>query len=266
MRILLNPACAVGMRNQGQMNMESAMNSKVMGWLAAGLIAGPAASFAAPINQVAYGSLTGTQTVTFDDVAGGGAPGTNYDGIMVSGGVSFGERFAGQTNTPSGDFDVLGGTPTASLSVVTGSANQNLNVFVNNGTQVLTGLGPRGFPSFDAIGEGSIALLFTSDQSQFGFQLVGGNAGTATLGFYRRDGSLIDQIILAGLGDAYYGFSREGGVFDIAGVSIFNNDLAGIGFDNLKFDVPSGTVPEPGTLALLGLGLAGFGLIRRRKT
>lgn len=241
------------------------MNSKVLGWLALGLIAGPAVSLAAPINQVAYGSLTGTQTVTFDDVAGGAAPGTNYDGIMVSGGVSFGERFAGQTNTPSGVFDILSGTPTASLAVVAGAANQNLNVFVNGGSQVLTGLGPRAFPDFDAIGEGSIALLFTSDQSQFGFQLVGGNGGTATLGFYRRDGSLIEQIALTGLADLYYGFSRDGGVFDIAGVSIFNTDLGGIGFDNLKFDVPSGTVPEPGTLALLGLGLAGFGLTRRRR-
>jgi hypothetical protein len=35
---------------------------------------------------------------------------------------------------------------------------------------------------------------------------------------------------------------------------------AGIGIDNLQF-----SVPEPGTLALLGLGLAGFAFARRRK-
>ena len=36
-----------------------------------------------------------------------------------------------------------------------------------------------------------------------------------------------------------------------------------VGFGNLFFIVD--TVPEPGTLALLGLGLAGLGLSRRRK-
>jgi len=212
---------------------------------------------AAPVNQVDYGSLTGTQLVTFDDVAGGAAPGTNYNSVFVSGGASFAERFAGQTNTPAGGFDILSGTPTASLSLSVGAANQNLNVFVNFTSQVLTGLGPLGFPNFDAIGEGSFAVLFSTDQSEFGFQLVGGNGGSATIDFFRRDGSLIQEIIVSGLADAFYGFSRDGELHDIAGISIFNTDPGGIGFDNLKHDVESqGSVPEPGTFALLGLALA----------
>ena len=245
---------------------EMKMKWKLMGLLAVGgLLTGPMAANAAMITQVAYDDLTGTQLTTFDDVPGGTAPGTNYDSVFVSGGVSFAERFVGQTNTPSGTFDVLSGSPDGSLALAVGAPGQNLNVFDNAGSQVLTGLGPAGFPDFDAIGEGAIALLFTSDQSEFGFQLVGGELGSATLDFFRRDGSLIEQIVLNALADDLYGFSRVGGVNDIAGISIWNNDPGGIGLDNLRFDVPSGQVPEPGTLALLGLGLVGMGYARRKK-
>ncbi|WP_287461418.1 PEP-CTERM sorting domain-containing protein [Accumulibacter sp.] len=243
---------------------ESHMKIKMRFVAALGAAATCAIAQAAPINQVAYASLTGTQVVTFDDVAGGAAPGTNYNGVFVSSGASFAERFAGQTNTPSGGFDVLSGTPTASLSLAVGAPNQNLNVFINSGSQVLTGLGPSGFPDFNAIGEGSFAVLFSTDQSEFGFQLVGGNGGSATIDFFRRDGSLIDRIVVGGLADAFYGFSREGGTFDIAGISIFNDDAAGIGFDNLKHDVKSdGTVPEPGTVLLVGAALASLAGRRR---
>ncbi len=225
---------------------------------------------ALPVNQIAPGSLTGTGLITFDDVAGGAAPGTNYDAIFESNGANLGERFAGQINTPGGDFDVLSGSPTGPLSLAVGAAGQNLNVFDYNGSQVLTGLGPQGFPSFNAIGEGSFAVLFDFNQSQFGFDLVGGNGGDAFLNFFARDGSLISAITLSGLSTQSYAFSREGGVKDIAGISIYNNDLGGIGFDNLRHDVPGvpgpGTsVPEPSTILLLGAGLVGLAAWRRKQ-
>ena len=226
----------------------------------------------AAIIQVAPGTLTGTGLITFDDVVGGIAPGTNYNAIFESNGADFAERFVGQSLSFSGDSDILSGTPTGPLALQVGAANQNLNVFTYTTSQVLSGLGPLGFPDFDAIGEGSFAVLFDFDQSEFGFDLVGGNGGSATVNFFRRNGSLIDTIILSGLSNTSYGFKQMSGIKEIAGISIYNTDLGGVGFDNLVHDVPGGPgpgpekVPEPASvLGLLAIGFLGAGSALKRK-
>ncbi len=249
------------------------MNSKKVGLF---VLAVAASTFAlgtasAQIVAIAPGTLTGTGLITFDDVLGGGAPGTNYNAIFESNGADFAERFVGQILTPAGDADTLSGSPTGPLTLLIGAANQNLNVFINGSSQVLTGLGNAAFPNFNAIGEGSFAVLFDFDQSQFGFDLVGGNLGNATVDFFRRNGSLIQSITLTGLTDQSYAFARVGGIQDIAGISIWNTDGGGIGFDNLRHDVPgvigpppTGAVPEPSTYGALG-ALFVFALIGRRQ-
>ena len=236
-------------------------------FLGPALVALAFASQAAPVNSVSYGALIGTQIVDFDDLPAASASGVNYDATFISRGVGFGERFVGQILGAAVQYDTLSGTPAGPLAVVAGAPSQNLDLLFYNGSNVLTGLGNLGFPNFDAVGEGSFAALFSSDQSEFGFQLVGGNGGSADVSFFRRDGSLISVVTLDNLSDAFYGFSREGGVHDIAGISITNNDPAGIGFDNLKHDVPSNVpgVPEPETYALMLAGLAAVGWLRRRR-
>ena len=228
----------------------------------------PFTAQALPINQVDYFSLSGAALIDFESIAGGGAPGTNYDGIIDLVGASFGERFTGQTLSYSGNSDVLSGTPTGGLSLQAGAAGQNLNSYTRSPDgNILTGLGRLGFPDFNAIGEGAIAILFDHDQSEFGFQSVGGDLGGATFEFWDRTGSLIDTITPENLGTDFFGFSREGGVQDIAGISIWNTDPAGIGFDDIIFDVPGDddiTVPEPGPLALLAIGLIASGFSRRK--
>ena len=174
-------------------------------------------------------------TATFTDVAGGATPGTNYDGIVMSGGVFFGESFAGQTVGSSGNFDVVSGAPSNPLTLHVGAPGQNLDVF-DYSTNVLTGLGPLVFPDLDAIGEGSIAILYPFSQFRVGFEIVGGNGGSATLGFYRADGSLLDSIGLSGLGDLRYRFATADGTSSIAGILIQNTDPAGIGVDNVCYD------------------------------
>jgi hypothetical protein len=224
-----------------------------------------ASAVTAQITQVDYTTLTGSEFVSFAGVTGGTSPGTNYDNVLVIDGVAFGERFAGQTVTPSGNFDILGGTPSAGLTLLAGSAGQNLTVFQAPPGPVLSGNGPLAWPTLNAIGEGAVSLLFTSDQSEFGFRLAGGNGGTATIAFFRFDGSLIQSLALGSLPlTASYGFTRDGTVADIRGISIWNTDVTGIGLSGFRHNVVSG-VPEPATWAMMigGFGLIGVALRRR---
>jgi hypothetical protein len=175
------------------------------------------------------------RTASFEDLDGGASPGTSYDIVLWSGTILFGERFQGQTLGNAGDFDVVSGTPSDPLTPQAGSAGQNLNIFtyVSN---VLVGLGHIGFPDIDAIGEGSIALYFPAPQRRVGLQLVGGNGGSATLDFYRADGSLIDSIVLTGLGEFRYGFETADATNSIAGILIQSTDASGVGLDDVCYE------------------------------
>jgi hypothetical protein len=176
-----------------------------------------------------------SRVVTFDDLKGGDTPGTNYDGVVVSGGLLFAERFVGQTQGASGDFDAIAGTPSSPLMPQAGDAGENLDVFDYSGN-VLVGLGPIGFPDIDAIGEGAIAIFFPLPQSKVKLDLVGGNGGSATLSFYRPNGTLIDNVTVTDLGDLPYGFATSDASASIAGILIQNSDASGIGVVNICYD------------------------------
>lgn len=225
----------------------------------------PASALHAQIAQVDYSSLTGTQTATFGSVSGGAGAGTNYDDLLIVGGIGFGERFSGQTVSANGNFDQLGGAPSGGLTLLPGDPAHNLTVFQSPAGAVLSGNGTLGWPVFDAIGEGAVSLLFSTDQSEFGFQLAGGNGGNAYISFFRDDGSLIESLTLNSLPlIASYGFSREGGVHDIRGVSIWNDDVTGFGFRGFRHDVAS-AVPEPATWAMMLFGFGAIGTAMRRR-
>jgi hypothetical protein len=186
-----------------------------------------------PVDPDQVPCLPGT---SFAEVAGGAPPGTNYDGVLYAGALYFAERFAGQSVSSNGLFDVISGLPSAPLQPQAGEPGQNLNVFDYAGN-VLTGLGPLGFQDIDAIGEGSIAIFFPELQAKVKLSLVGGNGGSASLAFYRADGSLIDEVEVSNLGDLSYGFGTLDGSNSIAGILIQHTDASGIGLIGVCYDV-----------------------------
>lgn len=214
----------------------------------AAILLSPIAANADPIS-VAAGVSSGTLQEDFSTVPGGAS--ASFSGTNVSAA----ESFVGLTvNDPGGSgFESYSGTPTNPLALDIGAASDGIwNI------QGVAGL--AGGTGAQDIGEGVIAFLFDFDILGLGLDINGAtpNSGLTTFFFYASDGSLVDTIATALIGSISFSSTQ---VF--RGVAIQNTDPGGQAYDNLRFDAAS--VPEPGTLALLGIGLFGMGLARRRK-
>ena len=194
---------------------------------------------------------SGTSLATLQEVLDGPPTGffTLYDGNFVSAA----ERFSGlNVSDPGGsEFESYSGTATAPLTLAPGEVNDG--VFVNGFIAGLAG-GTGGVE----VGEGVIAFLFDFDILELGFSIIGSDPGGGgmTAFFYRNDGSFLDKITTDLSGDVTFTSTQA-----FRGLAIQNTDKEGLGYDNFRFDAAS--VPEPGTLALLVVGLAGIGFRRR---
>ena len=204
--------------------------------LAASLAALPAAACETPVCLVGADTLSLARVITFDDQPSSFGVGRQIDGLLIQPGVSFGERFAGQTLSREGNFDRVGGTARTPLTLLPGAPGQTLGILRLMATSVLHGHGPEGFPKPEATGEGAIAVLFENDQSALAFDIRGGELGEARVTFLRRDGRPIHTLRLGPLAGASYGFQRLDDIADIAGLVIENSDPEGIAMDNLRFE------------------------------
>lgn len=218
----------------------------------------------------------GSGLITFSEKALGTVNPTylpgDYGGGAGSPTVTFEGYFAGQSmgvaaTCPAGAIlsGCVVGAPTGPLALDAAAPNTSI---VSDGAAPTSPV-LSGTPTFN----GPIAILFDVDVAGVGlsggfFNAVGGTAIKA----FKRDGTLLGSVTNTGLGIEFLGLVTDDGSESIAGLlfSLVGAEPFGFGIDNVRFGKtdqvirPPG-VPEPASLALLGIGLLGFAARRRMR-
>ena len=107
----------------------------------------------------------------------------------------------------------------------------------------------------------NVGIVWTDGLNSINFEAFdAGGASLGTLAGNHADGSVVGQTAE----DRFYGATYAGG---ISAIHISNSGGAiggGIEVDHLQYGLIA-QIPEPATLAIFGLGLAGLGFLRRRR-
>jgi hypothetical protein len=113
---------------------------------------------------------------------------------------------------------------------------------------------------------GTATFNFATPTNSFGFYLTGVQSVFSTLiDVIFNDGTEqhLSAPINADGGASYFGFTDDAATIASIQISNISNDAWGI--DDVTYNSESVSVPEPSSIALLGLAFAGLGLARRRK-
>ena len=228
----------------------------------------PSASFTPSAGLITFSEVPlGTSNPVYTPAMYGGAAGSP----TVTFGGYFNGQTAGSTNPsacPTGAA-VTGcvlGNPTGPLTI---NPSSPATFTASDGAMPTTPV-LSGTPLFN----GSIAILFSTPQVAVG--LIGGffdAVASTAITVFDSNGNVIGSLANNQIGDEFLALETDDFAPHIAGLlfHLVGNEPAGFDVDNIQFAVAGGVTPPPGlpepeSLALLGLGLVSFAVSRRRRT
>lgn len=126
-------------------------------------------------------------------------------------------------------------------------------LFNTGNTSAVMTANDGGFFDLVSVVTGSLGRNSTDDNSDFVFT-----------GTFAGGGTIAQTVLAKGSGGVLPATTTFSGFTNLASLSITTSFIGFQGFPVLD-DITVTSVPEPATLALLGIGLVGMGLARRRK-